>query len=157
MITSKFQIELENICKEISDITKEQPMVFATSVKNIVSARNVTTILHNNKIYFQTDENMEKVNQIRENHNVALCVENYQIQGIAKIKGTWDENKEIGNEYRKVHETAYNKYSSIKTEVVIEVEITSIKKWEYVEGLPYILFLDIKNKSVKREKIELLK
>jgi len=154
MDTLNFQVEIEKICREISDITKEQPMAFATSVKDIVSVRNVTAVVHGHRIYFQTDERMEKVSQIKENDNVGLCVENYQIRGVAKIMGPWGRNKEIIMEYKKNHEAAYAKYSAVKTEVVVGVDILWIKKWEFIDGLSYILFLDNQNKSAKREKVD---
>lgn len=152
MKTINYKTEFTTILKEISD---KYTMVLATSAKNVVTARNITTILINDRIYFQTDSRMKKVKQIKNNPNVALCVENYQIQGKATLLGSWDENKKIMNAYRKIHESAYASYSKIKTQIVIEIEITEIKKWEFIDGVPYILLIDTIKKEAKRDKYEM--
>lgn len=85
-----YKTEFSNLLKEISD---KYTMVLATSDENIVTARNITTMLINDRIYFQTDSRMEKVKQIIKNPHVALCVENIQILGKAKLLGSWNENK----------------------------------------------------------------
>lgn len=69
--------------------------VLATSYENKVTARNMSYVIINKKIYFQTDKTFLKHYQMVKNPNVALCVDNIQIEGVAKIKHHpfEDENK----------------------------------------------------------------
>ncbi|MGD0806127.1 MAG: hypothetical protein ABSA10_01375 [Anaerolineales bacterium] len=152
MTESNFEKEYSQLMGELSS---KYVMVLATSLNDIVTARNVTTIIYNNRIYFQTDSIMEKVKQIEKNPNIALCTENYQIQGKARSIGFWNDNPNIEEAYRKIHESAYQKYSGIKTEVIIEIEISRIKKWEYIEGKPFILDINATRKEARREEYKM--
>jgi uncharacterized pyridoxamine 5'-phosphate oxidase family protein len=89
-----YDIELENIYKNIG---KSKIMALATSSQDNPTVRLVSCIRYDNKIFFQTGTDLKKYEQIYRNKNVALCVDNIQIEGIAKIIGkTNDEqNKEI--------------------------------------------------------------
>jgi len=118
-------------------------MVLATSSKDIVTARNMSVITVNDKIYCQTDKNMTKTLQINENPHVAYCIDNIQITGKAKVVGKWDENKRILAEYKKRHNSSYEKYKNVKDEVVIETTIEKIQLWEYKDGKPYIIKLNL--------------
>lgn len=82
-------------------------MVLATSLNDFVTARNMSVITVNDKIYCQTDKNMIKSIQINENPNVAYCIDNIQITGKAKIIGTWEDNKNILAEYKLKHNNSY--------------------------------------------------
>jgi len=61
--------------------------VLATSANNRPTARMMSLIFIERKIYFQTDKNFIKVEQITQNPYVALCFDNVQIEGIAKALG----------------------------------------------------------------------
>ena len=118
-------------------------MVLATSLNDFVTARNMSVITVNDKIYCQTDKNMIKSIQINENPNVAYCIDNIQITGKAKIIGTWEDNKNILAEYKLKHNNSYEKYKRIKDEVVIETIIEQIQIWEYKDGKPYIIKMNL--------------
>lgn len=136
----------------LNELAAHHVMVLATSANNIVTARNVSIVLYRDKLYFQTDSAMEKARQLRQNPLVALCIENIQIEGLAKEIGTWENHQDILKEYQKYHCVSYEKYKNLSTEEVIEIEITRAKKWEYREGKPYIYELNCKeNFSTTKE------
>ena len=73
-----FAVEKE---KQFKELAEKKGMVLATCAENRVTARNMSVIFLDGKIYFQTDSKMEKARQIEANENVALCVDNFQIVG----------------------------------------------------------------------------
>lgn len=140
--------------KEIFDLLGDKKiMVLATCSENRVTARNMSCLILNRKIYFQTDKTFLKYNQILKNPNVALCIDNIQIEGIAKIKKHPfnEENKEFTEMYKKHYKGSYDLYSHMNNEVVIEVEPTLITLWKYENGRPFRDFLDIVKKKAYRE------
>jgi Pyridoxamine 5''-phosphate oxidase. len=67
-----YKREIEELLEKIS----EKPvMVLATSLHDSVSARNMSVAALGDKLYFQTDRNMKKAEQIQGNSSVALCID----------------------------------------------------------------------------------
>ena len=130
----------------------QKVMVLATSYGDSVTARNMSCIILDKKIYFQTDTAFKKIKQIVMNPNVALCVDNIQIEGIAKIrKHPFDEeNKEFVNAFKERYKGSYERYSHIKNEVVVEIEPTFVTLWKYKGSQPCRDFLDIKSNKAYR-------
>lgn len=127
-------------------------MVLATSCEDKVTARNMSCIMLNHKIYFQTDYLFLKTQQIYKNPNVALCVDNIQIEGTAKVKGHPDEDPEFSEGYKKYYRNSYDTYSHLKNQIVIEVEPTLITLWKYSDNRkPYREFLNLKLQNASRE------
>lgn len=62
-------------------------MALASAVGTHVMVRNVSCLFYNNKIYFKTDKNFRKTQQLFENPNVALCWSGVQVEGVAENKG----------------------------------------------------------------------
>lgn len=131
----------------------KKTMVLATSFNNRITARNMSCVIINQKIYFQTDKTFLKYEQILNNPNVALCADNIQIEGIAKIgkHPSDEENKEFVKVFEKNYKGSYDNYSYISNEVVIEVEPTFITFWKYENGQPFRDFLDTSKKKAYRE------
>lgn len=148
---------------EISyDILKEEAiqflgaqkfLVLATSSNDRVTARTMGFVNKGLTIYFQTDRNFLKVKQIEQNPNVALCGANVQIEGIAKIKNhPFDKlNEEFIELFKKKHTLAFNTYSHLKNEIVIEVEPRLITFWKYIDDKPLREYLYIRETKAERE------
>ena len=62
-------------------------MVLSTCVNHQVSSRMMSLVLLDGKFYFQTDLNLRKYQQLKSNPNVALCIDNLQIEGICEEIG----------------------------------------------------------------------
>ena len=62
-------------------------MALASSVNDYVMVRNVSCLFYDNKIWFKTDKNFRKTQQLYQNPQVALCWSGVQIEGIAENKG----------------------------------------------------------------------
>lgn len=115
----------------IEDLSKFKDMVLATSYNDKVTARSVSIIVNNEKIYFQTANTMEKYYQLTHNCNVGLTKGFYQIEGIAKSIGKWEQHPMLCQQYQAVHPSSYQNYGQLPEEEVIEVTITNIKLWTY--------------------------
>ena len=60
----------EKLWKELG-VNKK--MVLSSSFENIVTSRTMSSIILNEKFYFQTDKAFRKYSQLKGNCNVALC------------------------------------------------------------------------------------
>ena len=124
-------------------------MVLATCAEQKTTARTVSCIFSGGNIYFQTDRNFLKYKQIVKNPNVALCIDNIQIEGLASDVGH-PLNK--NNEYFWVpfsvnFRSAYEKYSSLPDNRLLKVKPVFITLWEYDKGKPYRIFFDLSKKE----------
>ena len=129
------------------DIGASKKMVLSTSLDNIVTSRTMSVVILNEKFYFQTDRTFRKYNQLKGNSNVALCVDNIQIEGYCNELGIPSENAEFSNAYQKHFLSSYNRYSSLENERLFAVTPTFIKRWLYIDNVPYIEMFDITNRK----------
>ncbi|GHV06961.1 hypothetical protein FACS189485_16400 [Spirochaetia bacterium] len=145
-----YEMEVGKIYNQIGEA---KIMALATSCKNHTTVRMMSCINYKNKIIFQTGTDLLKHKQICENNNVALCVDNIQIEGVAKIIGKWtqEENKEMLKIYLKHYKKSYETYLKSDKEIIIEIIPTKITKWDYENGQPYRIFITLDNKTIKKE------
>ena len=144
-----FENELEKIFEQIG---KAKFAVLATSSQNKPTARTMSIVFIDNKIYCQTSNEYVKFKQICENDNVALCIENIQIEGIANIKGKTIEQNKFIEIYKKNHNGSYKKYSALDESRLIEIAPKKIIVWEYnSNGIPSRMFLELETKKAYRE------
>lgn len=135
----------------IENISKFKNMVLATSYQDKVTARSVSTIVVDSKIYFQTANNMEKYYQIQKNCNVALTKGFYQIEGTAKAIGGWQDHPLLAANYKLIHQSSYDNYGLLPVEEVIEVSITNIKLWQYEGDKVYVLNYNPQTDTLTKE------
>jgi uncharacterized pyridoxamine 5'-phosphate oxidase family protein len=126
-------------------------MVVATSYDNKVTARSMSCLIYNKRIYFQTSKAFSKFEQMYHNPNVAMCVNNMQLEGMIHMKGHPMEEAEFAEKYKEQYLGSYNAYSHMKEAVVIEVEPTFVTLWKYGDGQAFRDFLDIGKKRAYRE------
>jgi uncharacterized pyridoxamine 5'-phosphate oxidase family protein len=145
-----YQVELEKIYTHIGEC---KIMALATSSQNHPTVRLVSCIVYEHKIFFQTGTDLIKYKQICDNNRVALCVDNIQLEGVAAILGKTNDkqNTEIMEVYKKHYKNSYETYMHNETEVLIKIVLTKIIKWDYENGKPYRIFIDIDNKQARKE------
>ena len=83
-MNSNYINKYNNIFQQIGDHAK---IVLATSHQDKVTARKMSFLIMNGIFYFQTDKTFRKYQDIQDNENVALCLDNIQIEGICKEIG----------------------------------------------------------------------
>jgi general stress protein 26 len=127
-------------------------MALASSVNNHVMVRNVSCLFYDGKVYFKTDKNFRKTQQIFENPQVALCWSGVQIEGTAENKGlvTDEPDRKFETLYKKFLWGSYNKYSHEDTEIIIEVTPKFVEIWDTSEdNYAYQIFIDFSGKTVE--------
>ncbi|WP_101877841.1 pyridoxamine 5'-phosphate oxidase family protein [Lachnoclostridium edouardi] len=127
-------------------------MALASSVQDYVMVRNVSCLFYDGKIYFKTDKNFRKTQQLFQNPNVALCWNGVQVEGTAENKGLVID--EPGRKFEKLYEkylkNSYNKYSHEDTEILIEVTPGFAELWDTDEnGDAYQVFVDFRKGSAE--------
>lgn len=136
----------------IEFLNENKHMVLATCADNHVTARTVSIINHDLKIFFQTDRDFVKHKQIKQNPNVALSSGNIQIEGKAQITCHPLENSFFRDSYQKYHKSSFENYSCLKDEVIIEVEPILITFWKYdSKNKPFRDYLMVAEKKAYRE------
>ena len=127
-------------------------MALASSVNDYVMVRNVSCLFYDNKVYFKTDKNFRKTQQLFENPHVALCWSGVQIEGLALNKGLVVEEpgRRFETLYKKFLWGSYNKYSHEDTEIIIEVTPKFVEIWATSEdNYAYQIFIDFYKQSVE--------
>ncbi len=127
-------------------------MALASSVDDYPMVRNVSCIFYNDKIYFKTDKNFRKTQQLFKNNQVAMCFNGVQVEGKALNKGlVIDEPGRIfEKKYQEFLWQSYNAYSHVDTEILIEVEPKFVEIWDEDENRnAFQLFIDFENETVE--------
>ncbi len=143
--------ELQTEIVEMLD--REKHTVLATCSSDRVTARTVSYVNMGLTILFQTDKRFKKVDQILKNHNVALCIGNLQIEGTAELSGHPSEpyNAHFCSLYKQRHPDSFEKYLSIKSEIVIRVKPSLFILWRYIDGKPCRDYLIVIENTAYRE------
>lgn len=127
-------------------------MALASSVNDYVMVRNVSCLFYDNKVWFKTDKNFRKTQQLYQNPRVALCWSGVQIEGVAENKGLVVE--EPGRRFEELYKKhlwgSYNKYSHEDTEIIIEVSPKFVEIWDTSEdNYAYQIFIDFDKETVE--------
>ena len=127
-------------------------MVLSTSKDNKVSSRMMSIIQINGQFYFQTDVTMKKYHQLKFNKNVALCIDNIQIEGVCEEKCHPLDNNLFCNIFQKCFKGSFDAYSSLKNERLFVVKPLFVERWIYSDSIPYIEIFDIENEQYSYKK-----
>lgn len=132
-------------------IGKARKMVLSTSFDNRVTSRMMSFIILDNKFYCQTDKTFLKYKQIKSNPNVALCLDNIQIEGIAKNIGKPLENEKFINLFKRYYKTSYEIYSFLENEILLEIDPIFIGIWTYKDFIPVREFYNLKTREIEEK------
>lgn len=152
----KFSVNKELTFEQAKEIMFEKLgdwkiMALASSVNDYVMVRNVSCLFYDDKVYFKTDKNFRKTQQLYENPQVALCWSGVQIEGIAENKGlVVDEpDRKFEKLYKEHLWGSYNKYSHEDTEIIIEVTPKFVEVWDTSEdNYAFQIFIDFDKQAV---------
>ncbi|MGL4697986.1 pyridoxamine 5'-phosphate oxidase family protein [Enterococcus larvae] len=143
-----FENELKKV---LAKVAKRGVAVLATSAADHVSSRPVSVVVYDEKIVFQTSTKLLKYQQIQKNQQVALCVDNIQIEGTAVLGGRPSEDHRFSEAYREKHLGSYTNYSHMDSSRVIEVQPQKIIMWVYKDKEPYIVTFQIDAQELEAE------
>ena len=127
-------------------------MALASSVNDYVMVRNVSCLFYDDKVWFKTDKNFRKTQQLYQNPRVALCWSGVQIEGSAENRGLVVE--EPGRRFEALYKKhlwgSYNKYSHEDTEILIAVTPKFVEIWDTSEdNYAYQIFIDFEQETVE--------
>lgn len=114
--------ELQNRC--VQYLNERKFISVATSDRDQVRARVVDYINDGIRIVFLTWENSVKIDHLKHNPRIALCVDSLQIEGNAEFKGhpSLRENECLMALYRERHPLPYKNFINQPGMVVVTVE-----------------------------------
>lgn len=133
----------EEYNKFLSEFGEGRKMVLSTSQGGRVSSRMMSIVLINGLFYFQTDMTMKKYGQLRENPNVALCIDNIQIEGKCEEIGHPLKNEAFCERFKECFKGSFDAYTALGNECLFAVKPTYIERWIYNDGVPYIESFDV--------------
>ena len=133
----------EKLEKLFMDIGSSRKMVLSTSYQDKVTSRMMSIIVLDGCFYFQTDRAFRKYDQMKKNPNVALCIDNFQIEGVCEELGHPLENQDFCKEYEKSFKSSFDRYTSHAQERLFVVKPCYIQKWIYEDGEPFVEIFDL--------------
>ena len=116
----------------IHTLERSKSIVLATCSNNRVTAREVYYASKDFNLYFVTSKAFDKYKQIEKNRNVAFCLGNIQMEGIAIMKGhpNLPENKSETAICLSKSKKEFEHYMKYKNTVLIEVVVTRVELWK---------------------------
>lgn len=131
------KISAEEIAQALES---ERVLYLATCADNHVTIRPMSHVHVGRDVYFQTGADSLKMRQIAVNPRVALCVGTYELEGIAIQRGhpLAEENAFFARAYQKKHPVSFEKYTSLEDEVLLQVKVSRVRQWRYIQDEPCI-------------------
>ncbi len=129
-----------------TEFGKSKKMVLSTSYHDVVTSRTMSVVSLGGMLYFQTDKTFRKYEQLTNNHNVALCIDNLQIEGQCTEIGNPIDHEDFCIAYKAAFADSFHRYTMLKNERLFAVTPTFIERWIYLNGAPYMQIFDVKNK-----------
>lgn len=147
---NNFEGNLPRLWKKIGN---HGVMVLSTCAENRVTSRPMSVVIVSEKFYCQTNKNFLKYQQILHNTNVALCSDNFSIEGVVRDIGKpLDiENLPVAKAIKKHFLLAYKAYSNLEEERLLEIAPTLIYSWSYEGIKPYMEFWDFEKQTYQKE------
>lgn len=132
----------------LDEFGKGKAMVLSSSENDKVTSRMMSVVQTNGLFYFQTDKMFKKYGQLIANPQVALCINNIQIEGICKEIGDPMKNAIFCELYQECFNSSFKKYSALENERLFVIKPTYIERWLYINGEPGLETFDIEKKKV---------
>lgn len=136
----------------LAEFGQGRKMVLSTSENDRVSSRMMSVVLIEGIFYFQTDTELRKYHQLSINPNVALCIDNIQIEGICSEVGRPLEHDGFCNTFQKCFKGSFDAYSALKHERLFAVKPVWIERWKYIDSVPHVEIFDIENERYSCER-----
>lgn len=127
----------------LTEFGKGRKMVLSTSLNDRVSSRTMSVVLIKGLFYFQTDVTFSKYQQLKSNPNVALCIDNIQIEGMCIEIGHPMDNDAFCKHFQQCFKGSYDAYTALQNERLFAVKPIRIERWIYKDGIPYIESFDV--------------
>lgn len=147
----RIELKFDEVKEEkIRFLEQNESIVLATSLNNRVTARTVSYASEGLTIIFFTFATLKKLAQIKANRKVALCIDNMSIEGIARIVGSpqKERNQRFVEIYKKKLPGTFERWFSLIPESIVFVTVTPtlIVSWVTKDDKHFLEYLDLKGK-----------
>lgn len=126
-------------------------MALATCAENRVTARAMSVVVMDEKLFCQTNEQYLKCRQIQLNPNVCLCVSHFSIEGTCRNIGKPAENAAFMEKMKTCFPDAVARWSLLPAECVLEITPRLVSSWIYEDNRPYMERWDFTTGSYSKE------
>lgn len=133
----------------LMEFNKGKTMVLSSSENNKVTSRMMSIVCINGLFYFQTDKTFRKYHQLISNPQIALCIDNIQIEGVCEEIGRPKDNPLFCGMYESCFEGSFKAYSFLENERVFVVEPMQVERWVYIDGVPFMENFDLEKQEYK--------
>ncbi|NHJ86947.1 MAG: hypothetical protein FK734_15905, partial [Asgard group archaeon] len=148
ILHARKELNFEEVKKEIIDILNEsKQIVLSTSLNDRVTSRVMDFANDDLIIYFMSWDHNKKIKQITGNPQVALCLNNIQIEAKAEILGRLNEEKNscfLDFHRRKFSEVYVKTFTNIPSIVLVRLTPIVITKFDNIDNRFHFTKLDIK-------------
>ncbi len=143
--------ELQERC--IKFLNDRKFISVATSYRDQVRSRVVDYVNDGLRIGFLTWDHTVKIEHLKNNPRVSLCVDALQIEGTATISGhpALAGNAALMEIYKQRHPTPYKNFTSQADTLLIKIEPTLLMLMKYEDGHLYLDHLDVIQKRAFRK------
>lgn len=137
----------------ILNVTKYATLATANK-SGEVSASQVCIVNNGLTVFVQTDKTFEKIQNIKENSNIALNLGAFYFKGKAELLGHPSANPEFIEKIKEKHPETYVNYTNLPNEVLVKITLTEAKIWggdnsKDIHNQETILIVDLINKTTK--------
>ena len=134
-------------------LNKNKLISFATAYNGRIKSRIVDYYNIGLQIGFITWKNTAKIEHIKNNPIVSLCIENLHIEGKARLRGhpSLAENRTFMKFYKKRHPTPYNNFIEMENTTLVMIEPILSILMTYEENYFYLDHLDLLQKTAFRK------
>ncbi|MGN0634019.1 MAG: pyridoxamine 5'-phosphate oxidase family protein [Oscillospiraceae bacterium] len=127
-------------------------MTLSTCADNRVTSRSMSVVVIDGKFYCQTNENYLKYKQISKNPNVALCFDNFSVEGVCRNIGKPLEHDFFISAMKASFANAVERWSALPSECVLEITPKLIYSWVYEDNKPFMEYWDLDSMTYRKER-----
>lgn len=135
----------------LSQIRDTKNIVLATCANNHATTRLVGHLIQGNTILFSTGSGSYKVEQIRQNPQVAFFLDGLNIEAIASVYGHPDKLPAFRSEYETKYPEYVNAYGFNLDAVVVAANIQKVQIYNYESGAGKIIIDFIEERAYRIE------
>lgn len=135
----------DKFCAFLEEFGIGKSMVLSTSLHDKVTSRMMSVAQKEGVFYFQTDKTFRKYEQLIGNANVALCIENIQIEGVCEELGYPKDHSDFCEVFAQRFQKSYQHYSGLPNERLFRVIPKRIERWLYEADQALVETMDVEN------------
>jgi general stress protein 26 len=154
-LVNENHIDMTEIKTEIvKELEKEHHIILSTTIHNKVRSRLVDFVNHELEIGFFSWISTRKIHDMVNNSQVALCVNNLQIEGRATIYiERVDKCKTLFELYQQKLPKIYEKFRKLPDTCFVTIEPTLLIMMKYEHDSLFLYHVDVVHEKAYRKKL----